>query len=161
MGKICTRCSYERQDTDTAPATECPACGVIYARVEAASTTAHQAAQIRLAQQLREQRGTARTEIRFTAFRTMYSPLLIRIAFLLAVVAGGAGAILAVMQEQWIIAVTALLSILVARISLEGVAILFSMAQDLAAVRTVLTDQAANAAREYARAGCNADGTAK
>lgn len=29
-GKICPKCSYERQTTDTAPDYECPKCGIIY-----------------------------------------------------------------------------------------------------------------------------------
>lgn len=34
MGKICIRCGYERKEVELAPDTECPKCGVIYARVE-------------------------------------------------------------------------------------------------------------------------------
>lgn len=34
MGKVCIRCGYERKDVEHAPPTECPKCGVIYARVE-------------------------------------------------------------------------------------------------------------------------------
>ncbi|MBM9521292.1 hypothetical protein JWG39_15850 [Desulforhopalus vacuolatus] len=35
MTKICKKCGYERQPTDTAPDYECPKCGAIYAKVEA------------------------------------------------------------------------------------------------------------------------------
>ena len=34
MGKVCIRCGYERKEVEHAPPTECPKCGVIYARVE-------------------------------------------------------------------------------------------------------------------------------
>lgn len=36
MSKECIKCGYVRQPTDTAPDYECPKCGVIYAKVEAA-----------------------------------------------------------------------------------------------------------------------------
>ena len=36
MGKKCLKCGYERQSTDTAPEYECPRCGAVYAKVEAA-----------------------------------------------------------------------------------------------------------------------------
>lgn len=32
---ICPKCAYERRPTDTAPDWECPACGVVYAKVAA------------------------------------------------------------------------------------------------------------------------------
>ncbi len=35
MGKKCLKCGYIRNDVDPGPLTECPRCGVIYARVEA------------------------------------------------------------------------------------------------------------------------------
>jgi hypothetical protein len=35
MGKKCLKCGYMRNDGDPGPLTECPRCGVIYARVEA------------------------------------------------------------------------------------------------------------------------------
>jgi len=34
MTKICKKCGYERQSTDTAPDYECPKCGAIYTKVE-------------------------------------------------------------------------------------------------------------------------------
>lgn len=36
MSKECVKCGYIRQATDTAPTYECPKCGVIYAKAEAA-----------------------------------------------------------------------------------------------------------------------------
>lgn len=36
MSKTCVKCSYVRQETDTVPDYECPHCGVIYAKAEAA-----------------------------------------------------------------------------------------------------------------------------
>jgi predicted RNA-binding Zn-ribbon protein involved in translation (DUF1610 family) len=36
MSKSCIKCGYARQATDTAPEYECPKCGVIYAKAEAA-----------------------------------------------------------------------------------------------------------------------------
>ena len=36
MGKKCLKCGYERQEGDIAPAYECPKCGAVYAKVEAA-----------------------------------------------------------------------------------------------------------------------------
>jgi predicted RNA-binding Zn-ribbon protein involved in translation (DUF1610 family)/TM2 domain-containing membrane protein YozV len=36
MTKLCLKCGYERQPTDSAPDYECPQCGAIYAKVEAA-----------------------------------------------------------------------------------------------------------------------------
>lgn len=34
---ICPKCSYLRQPTDTAPAYECPKCGIVYAKYDAAA----------------------------------------------------------------------------------------------------------------------------
>lgn len=34
MGKVCIRCRYERKERELAPETDCPNCGVIYARAE-------------------------------------------------------------------------------------------------------------------------------
>ena len=34
MGKKCIKCGYERVHTDVAPESECPNCGVIYAKIE-------------------------------------------------------------------------------------------------------------------------------
>jgi len=39
MGKQCLKCGYVRQAEDTAPEYECPKCGVIYAKAEAAATS--------------------------------------------------------------------------------------------------------------------------
>ncbi|HMJ49254.1 MAG TPA: hypothetical protein VK440_01605 [Burkholderiales bacterium] len=36
MLKVCIKCGYQRKPEDTAPETECPHCGAIYAKVEAA-----------------------------------------------------------------------------------------------------------------------------
>lgn len=36
MGKACLKCDYERQRDDQAPEFACPACGAVYAKVEAA-----------------------------------------------------------------------------------------------------------------------------
>ncbi|HUL41136.1 MAG TPA: hypothetical protein VLV32_04425 [Burkholderiales bacterium] len=36
MEKICIKCGYQRKPSDTAPEGECPHCGAIYAKVEAA-----------------------------------------------------------------------------------------------------------------------------
>ncbi len=36
MLKVCIKCGYQRRPEDTAPETECPHCGAIYAKVEAA-----------------------------------------------------------------------------------------------------------------------------
>lgn len=36
MGKVCIKCHYERQPTDTTPDYECPKCQVIYAKAEKA-----------------------------------------------------------------------------------------------------------------------------
>jgi len=36
MGKKCLKCGHERQGTEDAPEYECPSCGAIYAKVEAA-----------------------------------------------------------------------------------------------------------------------------
>ena len=36
MERKCLKCGYERQGADSAPDTECPQCGAIYAKVEAA-----------------------------------------------------------------------------------------------------------------------------
>ena len=36
MGKKCLKCGYERKKEDSAPEYECPNCGAIYAKVEAA-----------------------------------------------------------------------------------------------------------------------------
>lgn len=36
MGKTCLKCNYIRQDSDIAPDYECPKCGTIYAKFEAA-----------------------------------------------------------------------------------------------------------------------------
>jgi DNA-directed RNA polymerase subunit RPC12/RpoP len=38
MLKVCLRCGYERKATDSAPDSECPSCGRIYAKMEAAHT---------------------------------------------------------------------------------------------------------------------------
>lgn len=38
MLKVCLRCGYERKSTDSAPDYECPSCGRIYAKMEAAHT---------------------------------------------------------------------------------------------------------------------------
>lgn len=43
MAKTCVKCGYERQPTDTAPDYECPKCGVIYAKAEAALAASLQA----------------------------------------------------------------------------------------------------------------------
>lgn len=39
MGKKCLKCGYERKPQELAPVTECPDCGAIYAKVEAAIET--------------------------------------------------------------------------------------------------------------------------
>ena len=36
MAKTCIKCGYERRESDSAPDYECPACGVVYAKAEAA-----------------------------------------------------------------------------------------------------------------------------
>lgn len=36
MGKVCQKCGYERTGEETAPEFECPSCGAIYRKVEAA-----------------------------------------------------------------------------------------------------------------------------
>lgn len=152
MSKACIRCGYERTETDTAPDTECPQCGVIYTRVESASGASRQAASLRLAQAVREQRVASKSEgVQFVAFRTMYTPLLLRIAFLAAVVLGVAAAILAFASGEIVAGVGALLAILVARLLLEGMAVIFKIANDLDAVRGLLTEQAVINAREAAK----------
>ena len=40
MAKTCIRCGYERRATDTGPDYACPACGVVYAKAEAAHAAA-------------------------------------------------------------------------------------------------------------------------
>lgn len=40
MAKKCRKCGYERKATDVAPTYECPKCGAIYAKVEAAMKNA-------------------------------------------------------------------------------------------------------------------------
>ena len=35
MRKVCNKCGYERQKTDSAPDYECPKCGAVYAKIEA------------------------------------------------------------------------------------------------------------------------------
>lgn len=44
MSKKCVKCGYVRQTSDTAPWYECPKCGVIYAKAEAATAAAKIAA---------------------------------------------------------------------------------------------------------------------
>jgi predicted RNA-binding Zn-ribbon protein involved in translation (DUF1610 family) len=41
MATTCVKCGYERQPSDTAPDYECPKCGVIYAKAEAAIASRH------------------------------------------------------------------------------------------------------------------------
>lgn len=41
--KVCKKCGYVRQDADTAPDYECPKCGAVYAKVEAALAVAEMA----------------------------------------------------------------------------------------------------------------------
>ncbi|MGH8751517.1 MAG: zinc ribbon domain-containing protein [Burkholderiales bacterium] len=36
LEKLCVKCGYQRKPADTAPETECPHCGAVYAKVEAA-----------------------------------------------------------------------------------------------------------------------------
>lgn len=36
MAKVCLKCGYERKPQEFAPETECPKCGVVYAKVERA-----------------------------------------------------------------------------------------------------------------------------
>lgn len=36
MAKTCIKCGYARRDTDAAPSYECPSCGVVYEKAEAA-----------------------------------------------------------------------------------------------------------------------------
>jgi predicted RNA-binding Zn-ribbon protein involved in translation (DUF1610 family) len=40
VAKTCIKCGYARRDTETAPDYECPACGVVYAKAEAAQAAA-------------------------------------------------------------------------------------------------------------------------
>lgn len=143
MGKICVRCGYERQEGDQAPDTECPRCGVIYAKAEgAAENQAHHGSQMRIVRANAHQRRAKREGgHKFTAFRTMYTPMLVRVAFLFCVVFGIAGAILAVMQEQFLVAVLSVVSIVAARLALEGIAVVFKLADDVAAVRELLVEQ--------------------
>ncbi|PJK00815.1 hypothetical protein CO641_02265 [Lysobacteraceae bacterium NML91-0213] len=150
MGKICVRCGYERQDTDTAPAGECPRCGVIYARVE--GVAGPDAATVRSARAALRYRQAGEIDgAGFTAFRTMYTPFLVHVAFLLAVVGSVAGAILAIMQEAYLLAVGCLVWLVAARLALEGIAIVFRIANDLSAVRKLLAEQALHSARQAAR----------
>ena len=41
LEKICIKCGYQRKPEDTAPETECPHCGAIYAKVEVALKAGH------------------------------------------------------------------------------------------------------------------------
>jgi hypothetical protein len=41
MQKTCVKCGYMRRDSDVAPEYECPRCGVVYAKVEAAMAAAN------------------------------------------------------------------------------------------------------------------------
>ena len=43
MAKVCLKCGYERKPQEMAPETECPKCGIIYAKVEYAIKKAQQA----------------------------------------------------------------------------------------------------------------------
>jgi len=47
--KRCPKCRYERQPTDTAPAWQCPGCGVAYSKVETAPGPTREAVRIRAA----------------------------------------------------------------------------------------------------------------
>ncbi len=38
--KVCPKCRYERQSTDTAPEWQCPSCGIAYSKAESASPVA-------------------------------------------------------------------------------------------------------------------------
>lgn len=40
MGKVCLKCHYERGPNDSSPDYECPRCGAVYAKVEAAVSAA-------------------------------------------------------------------------------------------------------------------------
>lgn len=44
MGKVCIKCGYERKPKELAPDYECPRCGVIYAKAEAAASARTDAA---------------------------------------------------------------------------------------------------------------------
>jgi len=47
MGTICPKCHYERKPQDAGPDYECPSCGVIYAKVNAAVALANSVARAR------------------------------------------------------------------------------------------------------------------
>ena len=65
MGKVCVRCRYERKERELAPETDCPNCGVIYARAENPAVAAQFAAEFS-----RSPRGLARKAR--NAGRTLY-----------------------------------------------------------------------------------------
>ncbi len=148
MGKVCIRCGYERKDTDTAPLGECPACGVIYARVEDEQRASTQASQARIlrSSMRRQQKDTAGSAA-FLMFNWMLSPWLVRGSFILLLIASGVAIVSGALRGNAMVVAGAFFILLFSRMVLESIIVLFRIAEDLGAIREQLADDAVETAR--------------
>jgi predicted RNA-binding Zn-ribbon protein involved in translation (DUF1610 family) len=145
VGKLCIKCGYERQESDQAPDYECPKCGVIYQRAQVAATAARQAQQ-----QLRELRARRRhrefeeerTVAGLFTFGWMVTPLLCQVGFVVYLALAVWALVMAVVDSNLTMAAGAVLSVFVVRLLLEGVMVIFRLHNDVAEVRSLLSEQA-------------------
>lgn len=148
MGKVCVRCGYERKETDQAPEGECPSCGVIYARAEASPPSAQARAmsgELRASRLHRDHQEKDRGG--FFAFGVMITPMLARVIFILGTVLLLVGVVFGFVRGNAGVVIGGLASILLLRLTLEGVMVIFRLAEDVAKIRALLADEAIARAR--------------
>lgn len=138
MGKLCLLCKYERQPEDQAPETECPGCGAIYANVEAQRRAAASNARVRALLSARSRRAERQSSDGFVLFRTMLTPWLVVVTFVIVLVVGGIGAVYGVLSGNAAMVGASVVAILTTRLTLESVTVFFKIAEDVAQAKEVL-----------------------
>lgn len=152
MARLCGKCGYERQPTDHTPETECPRCGVIYARIDAKNRSAQQAQQVRLAGMIRRKQAfeTDRTFAGLFTFGWMLTPVLVQGSFFVALLLCVWVFVTQLMDGNAKLAIGALVVLVTTRIALESVMVMFRIADDLGEVRQLLTEQSVDTLRDRA-----------
>lgn len=146
MAKICPRCGYERKDTDQAPITDCPQCGVIYDRFESQRATGQALAADRIKRMQRDADDGARGVMAFVGFRWLLTPVLVRVSFAISVVILGLAFVGAVLSRSPTLALLMFGGIVASRIVHECIIVVFRVAEDISDIRQLTFEQARIAA---------------